>query len=43
MEDIVNKLKNARKDEFIYDPDTGVTYEILEVDTNGGMPLSIAR
>lgn len=43
MNDIVNKLKKAKKGEFVYDSNIRVTYEILEVDDTGGMPLSIAR
>ena len=40
---IVNKLKNAKEGEFIFDPKTGVTYQITAVDKNGGMPCSIAK
>ena len=42
MENIVNKLKKANKGDVVYDPNTRVKYEILEVDENDGIPLSKA-
>ncbi len=43
MSDIESKLKKAKEGDHIYDPKTGVSYEVAETSKKGGMPLTIAR